>query len=721
MKRFIYALCAFALGLALSGCGKQYDDSELKGKVNDLDKKVTELTQKVNDLNSQVVAMKAAMDAWQSGSYIADIDESIPGQHTITFVGGKKVILYDGATGATPTVTIKKEGDEYFWYAGDTRLGPAAYTPSFKINDKGELIVTIDGTETNLGSIQGDSWFKDVKVIPNEKVTFTLADDTSFEIPFAKAFKLLIENTERMVQAGEVIEFPYTVQNANATTEVDAFASGLYAVQVTADKIMVTTPTPAAPGQVLVWAQNGEGLFSMVKLNFTEKAEMTVETKAEDLAAIPGKAGTFDIRLVSNVEPKVEQPAETWVSAVLTKASYTITLTLEENTTGEPREASIKVLRADNDELIETIKIVQLIPVEGPQFERVWGKYSKEDGAWNKYFCINENQDRSIALGDDGIYLPETSAEAVLWKIPLDGTSDPVQVPVEGVEGGTFAIGCVRLVPNLVNTICGGKDYALVLSNMTQGSDPINLYFYRNGDTQKPEKWASAAPNRRLGDTFNWIGSINTGRALWNDFANTNSQGAVVYLNSKWTSNQGGGYVSGRITLCKEQGRASIYAYPDYDYYTDRNSFDPSSVVDNYLYVSTNSAHFYSGIQWGDANAAPTTDVDLSELYTNTNGFQFFEYDGQKYIAYAKYETSAKGRLVIIKDKGTGAQFLETLQEHDVVFEAPIQDETDFTVASPKTSGNSGIDCSVRVIDGVPYIAVLQQHVGLSLFKMKVD
>ena len=722
MKKLLKTLLVFTLGLAAAGCAKEYDDSELKGKVNELDRKVSELTQKVNDLNAQVVAMKEVMDAWQQGSYIDNIDESIPGQHTITFTGGKKVILYDGIQGQAPEITIQKEGEEYFWYVGTTKLGPAAYTLGFSFNDKGELIVTIDGKQTNLGSIKGDSWFKDVTVTPNEKVTFTLADDTSFEIPFAKTFKLIIENPDRFVKAGDVVEFPYTVQNANATTTVDAFAGGLYTVSVLPDKISVTAPDPAAPGQVLVWAQNGEGLFSMVKLNFSLGAEMTVLTSAEALAAVPREAGSFEIDLVSNVEPKIEQPAESWVSAVLTKANYKITLTLEENTTGEPREASIKVLRADNDDLIETIQIVQIATAADKSlFTRVWGKYSTESEAWNKYFCITEGQDRSIALGDDCIYLPETTAEAVLWKIPIDGISAPTQVPVGGVSGGTFAIGCVRLVPNLVNTICAGKDYALVLTNMTQGSDPINLYFYRDGDAQNPEVWTSAAPNRRLGDSFTWIGSINTGRALWKDYANTNEQGAVVYLNSKWTSNQGGGWVSGRITMAKESGRASVYAYPDYDYYTDRNSFDPSSVVDNYLYVSTASAHFFSGVKWGAANDAPTTDVDLTELYANTGGFQFFEQGGQKYIAYAKYESSTKGRLVVIKDKGTGAQFLETLQANEVVFEAPIQHESDFTYASPKASGNSGIDCSVRVIDGVPYIAVLQQHVGLSLFKMNVN
>ena len=372
MRKIFLLFLTVTLGLAISGCIK-YDDTEIKGKVSDLSQKVSELTQKVNDINGQVVAMKTVVDAWKDGGYVVSVDNSVAGQHTITFDGGKKVVLYDGAKGDTPDITVKKEGDDYFWYAGDTKLGSAALLPSFSVNDKEELVVTIDGKETNLGKVKGengapgDSFFKDVKVTEGEKVTFTLADNSSFDIPFAKAFKLVIENPAREVTAGEDIKFPYTVQSANESTTVDAFASGNYTVKVEADVIVVTAPTPVSAGQVLVWAQNGEGLFSMVKLSFIEKAEFQLVTSADELTAIPADANVFEMNMVSNVDPVVEvADGVTWVKAVLTKAEYKVNLTFEENTTGAPREATINVKRADNGALIEAIRVVQLAEVALP-------------------------------------------------------------------------------------------------------------------------------------------------------------------------------------------------------------------------------------------------------------------------------------------------------------------------------------------------------------------
>lgn len=317
MKKLIYVFFALTLGLAVASCAKEYDDTELKGKVD-------KLSEEVNTLKANQQAMQAVIDVWKAGGYIQSIDNSVPGQHTITFYGenGKVVVLYDGVDG-----------------------------------EDGE-----DGAPGAPGA-DGDAFFKSI-VTDDNGVTFTLNDEqgTSFTIPFAKAFKLVIETPEAEVEAGVDVEFPYTVNNANETTTVDVFAGGNYAAAVNATdkKIVVTPPTPATPGNVLAWAQNNEGLFSMVKLNFLLKAETTVTTSAEEYQAIPADAGTFDVAIVSNVEIEVPSPEVDWVSVNLTKAAYTLVLTLAENTTGEPREAVIKILRKDNGTQVQEIKIVQI-------------------------------------------------------------------------------------------------------------------------------------------------------------------------------------------------------------------------------------------------------------------------------------------------------------------------------------------------------------------------
>lgn len=312
MKKFLKGFIALSLGLAMVGCAKEYDDTALKSKVD-------ELSSDVNTLKAQQKAMQAVIDVWKAGGYIASIDDSVPGQHTITFYGdnGKVVVLYDG-----------EDGEQ----------GPA-----------GE---------------DGDAYFKSI-VTDENGVTFTLNDEegTSFTIPFAKAFKLVINNLEAEVEAGKAVDFPYEIQNANATTTVDVFAGGNYAATVNEaeKKIVVTPPTPAENGSVLAWAQNEEGLFSMKKLSFIVKAETEVKTTQEELEAIPGEAGDFVVNVVSNVDITVETPTVDWVSVAVTKADYKLTLTLAENTTDAPRETEIIVVRKDNGAQVQKIKIVQLV------------------------------------------------------------------------------------------------------------------------------------------------------------------------------------------------------------------------------------------------------------------------------------------------------------------------------------------------------------------------
>lgn len=343
MKRFLKGIVALSLGLAVAGCAKEYDDTALKSKVDNL-------TTEVNTLKAQQQAMQAVIDVWKAGGYVQSIDNSVPGQHTITFYGenGKTVVIYDGTQGP--------QGE-----AGEA----------------------------------GDSFFASI-VTDENGVTFTLNDKagTSFTIPFAKAFKLVIKNLNAEVEAGVAVEFPYDVENANATTTVDVFAGGNYVAEVNAvdKKIVVTPPTPVTNGSVLVWAQNEEGLFSMKKLTFLAKADTEVATKQEELEAIPGEAGDFVVKVVSNVDIAVEEPTVDWVTVAVTKADYKLTLTLTENTTGEPRETEIVIVRKDNGAQVQKVKIVQLALDNAPMPDAKPG-----DVLWSEDWTVEQD---GIMLAD---------------------------------------------------------------------------------------------------------------------------------------------------------------------------------------------------------------------------------------------------------------------------------------------------------------------------------
>lgn len=666
MKKIIYVFLALTLGMFISGCGKGYDDTELKGKVD-------QLTEEVNTIKANQKALQAVIDVWKTGGYVQSIDDSVPGQHTITFYGenGKSVIIYDGVDG--------EDGSE----------GPQG--------------------PQGPGGESGDTFFKSV-VTTEDGVTFTLSDDTSFTIPFAKAFQLVIENPEANVEAGVPVEFPYTVKGANASTTVDVFASGNYSAEVNAEasKIVVIPPTPAVNGNVLAWAQNNEGLVSLVKLKFMVTAEAEIVTDPEVYQAIPMAGGEIVLDVVSNVDIIVPSPNVDWVTVSLTKASYKLTLTVAENTTGEPRELDLKILRADNNEQVQEFKIIQLATAPASKetkIERVWGKYSTSDASWNNYYGGAAGGERNVTLDEEYVYIPETGTKK-LWAISI---ADPEQVKAVNVSSvldeGTFKISCPRVLKNTDSSLNGGKDI-LVVSNMTEG-DPY-LYFYINGIDEAPSvvkanTWAS----RRLGDTFTFGGTLQDGVFFFKDF--NSAQGTVTFP-VKLQSNTSALFLSARLVAPAVTGAGAYFPYPD-DMANGVCSVRGGGPAQS---VAT-TANFLTA-----EGAITPTLTDLSGYYTDA-AFRFFEFNGKKYIAYTRQVDSTDGRLFVIEGESTDT-WSTILSTRKVVYHAAIQNSTEGNEApgdpSPKASGNSGMDLDIHEINGSIYIAVVKQNVGLSLFRV---
>ena len=402
MKKLLFG---FAFALLLVGCAKEYDDSALTARVDQLEKDVQNIRSQITSLNSQVSALQTAIDQWKEGGFVESITEIKDGTkvigYTIQFVGGQKITIYNGekgekgdpgtpgtpgdpgtpgtpgdpgtpgADGHTPVISvIIEEGVAYWAVDGviievDGKKVPVyGDTPTFSVNAEGHLIMTVGETQTDLGLVAGAGTDITVEQLA-DCVKFTLVNGDFFTVPYAKSFKLVIATTAFEVAAGDVVAIDYTLENADETTTVNTFAN-YYAYQVAVDqtnkKINVTVPDPFVPADVLVWAQNEKGLTSLVKLSFSMEVDpaLVVVTPQADYQAISSAAGSFIVNLTSNVEVAVEAPTVDWVTAVVTKAEYKLELTIQENTTAEPREADINIVRADNGKLVETIKIIQL-------------------------------------------------------------------------------------------------------------------------------------------------------------------------------------------------------------------------------------------------------------------------------------------------------------------------------------------------------------------------
>lgn len=135
MKRLFYFLAAAAM---LVGCSDEYDDSALKGEIDDLKDKVTNLEQQINALKQEALKINddiAAMKAIADGIAITKVTENADGGYTVNFSNGKSFTIANG-----------QKGDQ-----GQTGpQGPQGEpcTPMMRIDSEGYWQVSYDGGST---------------------------------------------------------------------------------------------------------------------------------------------------------------------------------------------------------------------------------------------------------------------------------------------------------------------------------------------------------------------------------------------------------------------------------------------------------------------------------------------------------------------------------------------------------------------------------------------
>ena len=221
---------AFALSaLLLCGCD-DYDDSALRGDLNDLENRVAKLEQLCNQMNTNIASLQSILTAVQNYDYVTGVTPILQDGkevgYTILFSKSNPITIYHGqkgADGSTPEIGVKQDTDGiYYWTLNGDWLtddkgqkiiaegvkgepgeagkpgeaGAAGTTPTFQIVD-GYWQVSYDGGQswTQLGKAtgeSGDSVFSgiDYQSDPNY-VLFTLADGTQIKLPTWSAFEAL--------------------------------------------------------------------------------------------------------------------------------------------------------------------------------------------------------------------------------------------------------------------------------------------------------------------------------------------------------------------------------------------------------------------------------------------------------------------------------------------------------------------------------------------------
>ena len=407
-------LTAFAMGLLLIGCAREYDDSELRNRV-------TTLETKVGNLEAN---MKAIQTATNDGMFVQKVEELVEDGKvvgvTVTYTTGQVVTFQISGAGAETNLSvIRNKSGVLCWALNgqiiqvDGKDLPVGQTPTFSV-ENGHLFVTVDGKKTDVGAMGGglgDAIFKDIKVTA-DAVILTLDDNSTIEIPFAKAFKLVIAKTQYAVTDTNPIDIPYTVENKTENTVVDIFTDSNFEAEVKADKFVVT-PLAVTKGSALAYADSQVGLTSIVKLTFGGDAEPdTFEITDESIEYVAEAVNaTVEAHAVSNIAFEVK-PQVDWIHFVETRATnYTIVLKVDDNPTEEIRTGAVKIVRAGTEETLQTITVAQKAgePAPGPEME----PYTPD--GWDKVFDMSDWHINSTFRWQDG---PELNPSSITfqWK-----------------------------------------------------------------------------------------------------------------------------------------------------------------------------------------------------------------------------------------------------------------------------------------------------------------
>ena len=130
MKKFRHYALLLVTAMAVFGCSKDYDDTELKQDISDLQSRVEKLETWCTTVNSQISALQGLVTALEAKDYVTGVSPVING-YTITFSKSDAITIYNGkdgakgADGVTPVIGVDQFEGEYYW---TVKIGTAAAT-----------------------------------------------------------------------------------------------------------------------------------------------------------------------------------------------------------------------------------------------------------------------------------------------------------------------------------------------------------------------------------------------------------------------------------------------------------------------------------------------------------------------------------------------------------------------------------------------------------------
>lgn len=309
--------------VTMTGC--KYDDTELRGRVDDLDGRLSALELAVSRMNTDISSIEGLVAALQSGGVITDVRETETG-YEITVSGRPTPIIIkhgadgedgnDGADGQkgkdAPVVGVKQDSDGvYYWtitvdgvtswlpddehklpVSGQNgqngEQGQQGVTPVIGVDSEGYWTVDYgDGPQRIPGDILasggGDSYFTVVDDSDENFVRFVLKSGTELVVPRNSAYIRFAQTEDGLppyAYYGGKIEITFTSKNVEYA-EVLGVPEG-WSVSMDHDNNIVTVypPTEWTPGvqtsgklSLLGLTENGQTIMAVQDIYVVDFAD----------------------------------------------------------------------------------------------------------------------------------------------------------------------------------------------------------------------------------------------------------------------------------------------------------------------------------------------------------------------------------------------------------------------------------------------------------------
>ena len=323
MKKFRHYALLLVTAITVFGCSKDYDDTELKQDISDLQSRVEKLETWCTTVNGQISALQGLVTALEAKDYVTGVSPVTNG-YTINFSKGESITIYNGkdgakgADGVTPVIGVDKFEGEYYW---TVKIGTAAATWMLDANNN-KIRTTGDKGADGSAGINGQS------------PVLSVATDTDGKVYWKVNGQWLMNSGKKVQATGDKGDKGETGSAGAAGAQGDAvFAAD--GVTVDKTKGTVTFTLAGEDGETFTLPMASEmkifDKFDEFKVN-SEKHELTLalNVKEGDYAAIKAELTSSKGMEVAIVKATTRAASAPW-SVELTSPTFKEDKTIDMN------------------------------------------------------------------------------------------------------------------------------------------------------------------------------------------------------------------------------------------------------------------------------------------------------------------------------------------------------------------------------------------------------